>query len=41
MTITISSDYVPRPWQCNFAQGMKGKNRAFLLWARRHGKDIA
>ena len=42
MTIKeIEIDYVPRPWQSNFEKNIKDRKRAFLLWARRHGKDIA
>ncbi len=41
MKIEVTSDYIPRPWQEKFAQGMSGKTRGYLLWARRHGKDIA
>ncbi len=41
MQIEVESDYTPRLWQENFADGMKDRKRAFLLWARRHGKDIA
>ena len=41
MTITIDIDYVPRPWQANFENNIGDKKRAFLLWARRHGKDVA
>jgi hypothetical protein len=39
--ITIKSDYIPRPWQANFETKIGERSRAFLLWARRHGKDIA
>jgi len=41
MLLKIQSDYVPRAWQEKFACGMHGKSRGYLLWARRHGKDIA
>lgn len=41
MLLEVTSDYAPRPWQEKFALGMKGKSRGYLLWARRHGKDIA
>lgn len=41
MEIQVKSDFVPRPWQANFFKGIGTKKRAFLLWARRHGKDIA
>jgi phage terminase large subunit len=35
--------YTPRPWQYTFDKEFhhSGKNRAFLIWARRHGKDVA
>lgn len=39
--IEIVQDYEPRPWQMRFEQEIGDKKRAFLLWARRHGKDIA
>lgn len=37
----IRHDYVPRPWQKRFECEIGDRKRAFLLWARRHGKDIA
>lgn len=40
-TIDIYSDYEPRPWQMRFESEIGDRKRAFLLWARRHGKDIA
>lgn len=41
MTFEVNIDYVPRPWQANFEKQIGTRRRAFLLWARRHGKDIA
>ncbi len=47
MTTTLNiyadenADYKPRPWQANFEKQIGNRKRAFLLWARRHGKDIA
>lgn len=41
MELNVSIDYVPRPWQSTFEKSIGDKKRAFLLWARRHGKDIA
>ncbi len=41
MPKVVEIDYVPRPWQANFEKNIGDKKRAFLLWARRHGKDIA
>ncbi len=43
MPTIILPDYVPRPWQQKFDYEFynSGKSRAFLVWARRHGKDIA
>lgn len=39
--VEVKSDYCPRPWQARFEKAIGNRNRAFLLWARRHGKDIA
>lgn len=41
MTANVQIDYVPRPWQSNFEKEIGNRKRAFLLWARRHGKDIS
>ena len=41
MKITVECLYEPRPWQEKFIAGIGDRKRAFLLWARRHGKDIA
>jgi len=36
-------NYEPRPWQAQFDKEFyeSGKSRAMLIWARRHGKDVA
>jgi len=39
--LQVHSDYEPLPWQEKFIHGIGTKKRAFLLWARRHGKDVA
>jgi phage terminase large subunit len=41
VTLEVQIDYVPRPWQNKFENNIGERKRAFLLWARRHGKDIA
>lgn len=41
MRVDCTCDFVPRPWQKSFINGIGNRKRAFLLWARRHGKDIA
>lgn len=41
MKLQIDSDYCPRFWQEKFIAGIGDKSRAYLLWARRHGKDVA
>lgn len=37
----VELPYEPRPWQDRFRNQIGDKKRAFLLWARRHGKDVA
>lgn len=40
MTLELAIEYTPRPWQAIAEREIGDKRRAFLLWARRHGKDL-